>query len=45
MSAEGKAKLEHCTKTLNVSKGEVVRRGIDRVYQDLLDSEKDEKGH
>ena len=36
-------KLEFCHKKTNLSKGEIVRQGIDRVYQSLLNPEKDEK--
>lgn len=36
-------KLEFCHKKTNLSKGEIVRQGIDRVYQSLLNPEKDAK--
>ena len=36
-------KLEFCHKKTNLSKGEIVRQGIYRVYQSLLNPEKDAK--
>ena len=36
-------KLEFCHKQTDLSKGEIVRQGIDRVYQSLLNPEKDAK--
>ncbi len=32
---ETKAKLSECTKILNTTRSDVVRKGIDKVYDDL----------
>lgn len=33
-------KLEYCCQTLNLSKSEVIREGINNVYQNALESSK-----
>lgn len=43
LSDEDRIKLNYCTDKTGLSQGEIVRQGIDRVYQGLLDSEKDTK--
>lgn len=32
-------KLNYCSKATGLSEGEIIRQGIDRVYQSLLDGE------
>lgn len=41
LSADGKQKLERCTEALRISKGEVVRKGIDMVYETLEPQQKE----
>lgn len=36
-------KLEFCNKKTNLSKGEIVRQGIDRVYQSLIEEKETQK--
>ena len=36
-------KLEFCHKKTNLSKGEIVRQGIDRVYQSLIEEKETQK--
>ena len=36
-------KLEFCHKKTNLSKGEIVRQGIDRVYQSLIAEKETQK--
>ena len=36
-------KLEFCHKKTNLSKGEIVRQGIDRVYQSLIEEKVTQK--
>ena len=36
-------KLEFCHKKTNLSKGEIVRQGIDRVYQALIEEKETQK--
>ena len=36
-------KLEFCHKKINLSKGEIVRQGIDRVYQSLIEEKETQK--
>ena len=36
-------KLEFCHKKTNLSKGEIVRQGIDRVYQSLIEEKETKK--
>lgn len=35
VNEETKAKLDECTKILNTTRSDVVRKGIDKVYDDL----------
>ena len=35
VNEETKAKLAECTKILNTTRSDVVRKGIDKVYDDL----------
>lgn len=35
VNEETKAKLTECTKVLNTTRSDVVRKGIDKVYDDL----------
>ena len=35
VNEETKAKLNACTKALNTTRSDVVRRGIDKMYDDL----------
>ena len=39
MSDEELKKLEYCCKVLGLTKAEVIRQGIDRVYQEAIDHE------
>ena len=36
-------KLEFCHKKTNLSKGEIARQGIDRVYQSLIEEKETQK--
>lgn len=36
-------KLEFCHKKINLSNGEIVRQGIDRVYQSLIEEKETQK--
>lgn len=35
VNEETKAKLDECTRMLNTTRSDVVRKGIDKVYDDL----------
>lgn len=35
MNDEERAKLDYCSKALNKTKAEIIREGIDKVYQEL----------
>lgn len=40
MDAETIAKLEYCMKALNMTRAEVLRQGVERVYQEVASNKK-----